>query len=279
MKMHTHPHAGLRAAACLAAMAVFGVVSIVSAEEKTKGPAGKIFVASVTGESQISHGGRLEDMNSKSAYLAEGTIIETKPKATNALVYSNGTGIFFDSDTRVEVEKFHQDPFVPNRSDLEVEPSVSQTNVLVVRGAVGLCTSKMVAGSSMTYRTPLGIVSTQGAKLVIETSPDGTTISMLDGESLVRNGQMDIGGKTLHSGEQAIIKAASGNVPASMVISQIPPAKRPALDERIFMACAARKTVFFDTSGPQGQGEIKATPVVPVSLPVPVTVSPSQLPP
>ena len=55
--------------------------------------------------------------------------------------------------------------------------------------------------------------------------------------------------------------------------------RRPALDERIFMACAARKTVFFDTSGPQGSGEIKATPVVPVSLPVPVTVSPSQLPP
>jgi len=69
------------------------------------------------------------------------------------MVYSNGTGIYFDPDTRMEIRKFVQEPFTPNRADMETEPSISQTQTFLSRGLVGLCTSRLVAGSSMVYQT------------------------------------------------------------------------------------------------------------------------------
>ena len=100
------------------------------------------------------------------------------------MVFSNGTGIFFDEDTRVEVKRFDQEPFVPNRTDMDAEPSVSQTQAYVPRGTVGLCTSKLVAGSNMTYRTQLGAVNIRGGKVVIQNTSGKTVISMLDGDRI-----------------------------------------------------------------------------------------------
>ena len=104
----------------------------------------------------------------------------TKPKSTVAVVFSNGTGVFFDEDTRIEVKKFEQEPFVPNRTDTDVEPSMSQTQAFVPRGTVGLCTSKLVAGSNMTYKTQLGAVNIRGGKVVIQSFNNETKISMLE---------------------------------------------------------------------------------------------------
>src|SRR5665213_3370383 len=100
--------------------------ALLSAAPK-KNPTSKFYVADVDGEAQIDTGDRVDDLNKKSVYNAEGTVIETKPKASNAMVFSNGTGIFFDEDTRVEVKHFEQEPFVPNRTDMDTEPSISQT--------------------------------------------------------------------------------------------------------------------------------------------------------
>lgn len=55
----------------------------------------------------------------------------------------------FDPDMRLEIQKFVQEPLTPNRSDMEVEPSIFNTSNFMPRGSVGLCTSKMVAGSTM----------------------------------------------------------------------------------------------------------------------------------
>src|SRR5882757_4527190 len=123
-------------------------------DSKLKNPAGKIYVSDITGDSQIDTGQKIEDLVKRSVYSVQGTVIETKSKSTDSLVYSNGTGVFFDSDTRVEIKRFLQEPFTPNRTDMELEPSISQTQAYVVRGIVGICTSKLVAGSNMTYRTP-----------------------------------------------------------------------------------------------------------------------------
>ena len=269
-----------RSVSGLFTVAVAVVLATVSlqAQSTRKSPASRLYVASLDGESQINKGDKVEDMTNKSAYNAQGSIIETKPKATNALVYSNGTGIFFDPDTRIEVAKFVQEPFTPNRNDLEVEPSISQTDVLLARGTVGLCTSKLVAGSTMKYRTALGSVSIQGGKMVMEADADTTKVSMLEGEGLVRGGNLDLGGHVLHPGEQAIIKRSPGREANVVTIQPIPKNERSTLDDKVFMACAARKTVYFDTKGNEPNTEIAAVPVVPPTLPPPITVSPSQLP-
>jgi hypothetical protein len=255
MNTRIHLSRGLSASGLVAvAVAVVFSVASLQAQTKRKNPASRIYVASLDGESQINKGDKIENMSNKSAYNAEGSIIETKPKATNALVYSNGTGIFFDPDTRLEVAKFVQEPFTPNRNDLEVEPSISQTDALLARGTI------------------------EGGKLVLEADAESTKVSMLEGEGLVRGGNLDLGGHVLHPGEQAIIQRSPGSAANVVTIGPIPKAERASLDDKVFMACAARKTVYFDTKGNEPNTEIAAVPVVPPTLPPPITVSPSQLP-
>jgi len=221
---------------------------------KRKNPASKVFVSDVNGEAQIDTGEKVEDLSKRSVYNAQGTIIETKKAETegdkgkiySTMVYSNGTGAYFDHDTRVEVKRFVQEPFTPNRADMDVEPSISQTQAFVARGAVGLCTSKLVAGSTMTYHTPLGAVNIRGKKVVIEANDRQTKISMLEGDSTVRGGTTDLGGQVLHAGEQAIITPGTAGGPNLVQISRIPPNEVGALDDKVAMACMAKKTVYFE---------------------------------
>jgi hypothetical protein len=206
----------------------------------------------VSGEAQIDTGDKVEDLSKRSVYTAQGTVIETKKaegesaKAYSTMVYSNGTGAFFDADTRVEVKQFVQEPFVPNRSDIETEPSISQTQAFLARGGIGLCNSKLVAGSSMVYNTAHGSVSVRGRKVVIETDSNATRISMLEGESTVRAGNMDMGGHILRTGEQAIIHRAAPGQPNQIEIQKIPPAEVSRLDDKVAMACMAKRTVYFE---------------------------------
>ncbi|HVU32328.1 MAG TPA: hypothetical protein VHE61_02765 [Opitutaceae bacterium] len=294
--------------AVFAAAAITGWPNSLPAQGKPQNPASKLFVSDVEGEAQIDTGENIEDLNKRSVYNAQGTVIETKrpergqdrSKNYSTMVYSNGTGAFFDADTRVEIRRFVQEPFVPNRSDSDVEPSISQTQAFVARGSVGLCTSKLVAGSVMSYTTPLASVNISGGKIVIQAGDRETRISMLEGESTVRAGAMDMGGHTLHAGQQAVIRPSRPGQPNTLQIIKIPSDEAPRLDDQVAMACMAKKTVYFEVRGRQegevnafnqqnsiarhagdpiidSNGEIIAVPVVPSTLPVQFTVSPASL--
>lgn len=263
---------------------------------RKKNPTSKLFVADVEGEALIDTGETIDQLSKRTVYTAQGTVIETKEAAINAMVFSNGTGISLDPETRVEVRKFVQEPFTPNRTDMEVEPSISQTVLHVSRGTVGLCTSKLVAGSSMQYTTPNAAVRIKGGKVVIATGNQGTTVSLIDGEVTVQAGELDAGGQLLQPGFQAFIPAAGG----PMQISRIPPEQLGALDDKVSMACMARKTVYFeaatrkessqqaagqdDITAFEGEGEgdpdeeIVAIPTTPPDIPIKFTVSPANLP-
>lgn len=245
--------------------------SIALAQNKKKNPTSKVYISDVQGEGQIDIGEQgIQDLTKKSVYNAQGTIIETKKaekeedkaKVFSTMVYSNGTGAYFDQDTKVEVKRFLQEPFTPNRVDMDTEPSISQTQAFVARGTVGLCNSKQVAGSNMIYSTAQGSVNIRGKKVVIEAGDGGQTkISMIEGDGTVRAGSADMGGQTLHTGEQAIIRPGIGGAPGSIQIQKIPRNEAPALEDKVASACMAKKTVYFevkekqslDTGGPAGQ--------------------------
>ncbi len=237
------------------AAAIGGAPATANAQAKQKYPASKVYVSDVSGDALIETGEIIEDLNKRSVYVAEGTVVETK-KPTKAndqkrhystMVYSNGTGAFFDADTRVEVKRFIQEPFTPTRGDVDVEPSITQTQAYVARGSVGLCNSKMVAGSNMTYQTPQASVSIRGRKVVIEAGSQMTKISMLEGESTIRGGAQDgTGGRTVKSGEQAIIRQGADGQPNEIVVRRIPPEEMPQLDDKVAMACMAKRTVYFE---------------------------------
>jgi hypothetical protein len=220
------------------------------AQNTHKNPTSKFYVADLEGQSSLDTGTQVEDLKDKSVHSADGSTIETNPKSKSAVVLSNGTGVFIDPDTRMEVKRFMQEPFTPNRNDPEVEPSLSQTQASIPHGTVGLCTPKMVAGSTMVYDTPQASIAIRGRKVVIGTDGDQTTVSLLEGDVTVRGDQYT-GGQTLKPGQQAIITRSSPTAPPKIVIQQIPPDQMKALTDRVTQACVARLQVFFQSVDPK----------------------------
>jgi len=231
---------------CLVVLALALVTSPGWTQPRKTNPTSKLYVVDLNGQAQINTGDKIDDLAKKSVYNAQGTVIETKPKSNNAMVFSDGTGSYFAEDTRVEIKTFTQEPFTPNRNDMEVEPSISQTRAFVARGAVGLCTSKKVAGSSMVYETSHGSVNIRGKKVVVEANDEETKISMIEGESTVKGGEFDLGGQTLKEGEQAIIRRGPPGKPSTVSIIKIPDNERQALEDKVTLACAAKQTVYFE---------------------------------
>ena len=279
---------------------------------KKKGPTSKIYLAEAIGDSEIQTGGKIYAARQATAFDAPGTVIETKADAHNAFVYSNGTGLFVDASTRVEINRFVQEPFKPDRNspaDAPYEPSISQSDVHVAHGAVGVCTSQLVSGSSMSYTTPQASVNIRGGKVSIETNANETIIDLLDGDVTVRGGSKDIGGQILRPGERAVVRATAAGLPPSVTISRISPEAMRVSDERVTVACNAKKTVTFevmerkaeegldnplasasgaagtpagppadDEAGAEGTQVIVAKPTVPSAPPINIVISPDRLP-
>jgi hypothetical protein len=238
---------------------------------KKTGPTSKLYIAETKGESQIQTNDKVYTARQATAFDAPGTIIETKADSSNAFVYSNGTGLFVDANTRVEIDRFVQEPFKPNRSagsDNLVEPSISQSYVFVARGAVGVCTSQLVSGSSMLYSTPQGSVNIRGGKVSIATNPDETVIDLLEGDITVRGGK-DTAGQILRAGERAVIRPGPVGQPSAVTISPIPPEAMQVADERTSSACNAKKTVTFEVIEQKAKAGLDAPPAEPAAAPGP----------
>ncbi len=262
---------------------------------KKKGPVSKIYVADSSGDSTIQSGEKIYTTRQSTAFDAPGTVIETKAGAHNAIVYSNGTAMFVDESTRVEIGQFTQEPFQPqgeSTMDSRYEPSMSKSDVFLAHGAIGLCTSQLVSGSSMVYSTALASVNIRGGKIVMEAHPDETYVDLLEGDATVRGGK-DVGGQVLRPGERAIIRpSGAAGQPPSITIQPIPNEARKVDDERTGLACSARKSVTFEalarTTGEAGESEaagadnsdqeITVHPAVPAAPPTNVVISPDRMP-
>lgn len=298
----------------LAALLLLAPVALAQRQlGKKKGPTSKIYIAEAIGDSEIQTGDKIYAAKQATAFDAPGTIIETKAGAHSAFVYSNGTGMFVDEKTRVEISRFVQEPFKPDRNspaDAPFEPSISQSDVYIAHGAVGVCTSQLVSGSSMSYATPQAIVNIRGGKVSIETNADETIIDLLGGDVTVRGGSKDIGGQILQPGERAVVRVNQKGMPPTITVSRIPPEAVLASDERVNVACNAKKTVTFeiierkavlgldapasasspgagvgpattppDTAAGAGDTqEIVVKPTVPAAPPINVVISPDRLP-
>lgn len=283
-------HQTLKAAIVLA-LAVLPCLVVHAADSKRKNPTSKLYVSDVEGIASINTGEKIEDVSKKNVYAAEGVVLETKPDSKNSIVLSNGTGVSFDPDTRLELRRFLQEPFSPNRTDLEVEPSVSQTSAFLAKGSIGLCNSKFVAGSTMTYSTRHGTVSIRGRKVVIEASDTQTIVSMIEGESTVR-GDLTTGGLALKSGQEAVITRNSSLEPPTIEVRPITPERMSVIGDKVATACMARKTVYFEVAeranqdasdgifsqeDASGEEVIVPVEVLPGTIPPNITISPFKI--
>jgi hypothetical protein len=244
-------------------------------------PTSKLYVAELAGASSIDDGKSIQPLKKDGMLDAEGTAVETRPEASLSLVLSNGTAMHVGSATRIEFKRFLQEPFAPNRNDLDIEPSLSQLNVRLARGSVGLCTAKPAAGSSMVFQTPQATITIQGRRLFMETNESETRVALLEGDVTVI-GEPAKGGAVLVAGQQAVIHQEAAGAAATVTITKIPEAESVRLDEAISLACISRRTVYFESVPRNGDGTTAATELVPVrttpgQAPTQFTVSPSRL--
>jgi hypothetical protein len=277
---------------------------------KKKGPTSKLFLAETKGEGEVTNEGRTFSPKQATAFDAPGTVLQTKEGSYQAFVYSNGTGMFVDENTRIEIDRFVQEPFKPDR-DLNApnEPSISQSDVFVARGQVALCTSQLVSGSTMNYSTPHAAVNIRGGKIAIRSDGDSSTVFLLDGDVTVKSGGRDVGGTLLRPGEQAVIRPGPPGEPPSITVGPIDRDVMNELDEKVSVACNAKKAVTFETievlaerglgssetplvtgpdapvapgdspgaAGSDSEQVIVARPNIPAAPPITIVVSPDRL--
>ena len=241
-----------------------------------KSPESKICVNDVVGTADIFFSQAVNKLTKNSVYNAEGATIETGEKAAVVMVFSNDAGIALDSDTRIVIEKFTQTPFISNRTDMDMEPSTSQTRVYVPKGIVGLCTNELAAGSSMIYYTQVGSANIHHGRFVINNDPSNTTISVLDGDCVVSTRNAPTNLRLVTENQQAIITRNR------ITIQKIPSNKKSDLELLVIPGCQAKQSIDFEANtvllAPDSfQQVIVATPTIPYELPVQFDVSPNTI--
>lgn len=244
---------------------------------------GKVYVAEVSGGVTFVVGGKTIELKKGQTQPAQGARIDTAPGANLILVYSNGTSIFVDEKTAMEIRRFVQKPFPAGVDTAVIEPSSSDTMVSVTQGRVIITTNQLATGTSMIYLTPHAQVKIRGKEVVIEVRDQDTRITVVVGDATVTPLNAGPGGvgQVLHTGQMAIVTNASATTAAADLIRvmTVDPSVLNGFAAQIAAAERAQKIVLFETVNPAGgrPPEIQAKAVVPVDLPVPLTVSPSTL--
>jgi FecR-like protein len=257
----------------------FAALPLQATAAKKNNPTSKFYVADLTGDSAIDDGTHVQTLAKNAVHSPEGSIVETKAKSSDSLVLSNGTALYIAPETRVEFKRFLQEPFTPNRNDLDIEPSISHTLIQLLHGGVGVCTSQLVAGSSMVYQTPQATINIRGRRLVIQTDNDETRVALLEGDVTVI-GDPSKGGEILHPGQRAIVRRAAAGQPYLVTVEPITEKENAALDEMAALACISRRTVFFesvDRSDDSSNSDLVPVRATAATPPTQFTVSPARI--
>ena len=146
---------------------------------------GKVFVSEVNGAVTFIVGGKTVQLKKGESIPVEGAHIETATGASLVLVYSNGSSIYIDENTVVDIRRFVQKPFTPGVDSTVMEPSISETIAKVTQGRVVISTNELATGSSMIYLTPDSQVRIRGKEVVIEVQDQTTNVILMNGDVTV----------------------------------------------------------------------------------------------
>lgn len=202
---------------------------------------GKFLVSSVNGTVSCVSDGRVFDAKKGDVFTARGARVECGPKSNAILVFSNGTGVYADENTTIEVLRFEQEFFAPN-NNLRVEPSNSSTIVRVKNGRLVISTPRLQSATTMVYETAHAAVGIRGDRVLIESDERQTHVAMIAGNATVNprdaEGRFVSIGKRLVTGQEAFIKYTvaadaqdvAATPPAEAALAPEPTAARTALD-------------------------------------------------
>jgi len=270
MATHVKPRLGLALIAALAA--VLGGTSTAQAQSPmiyapggggmdtpiTTNLVSKIYAVDVEGEAYVENGGMITPLSAREIYVAQGSTIYTSEESTASLVISNGTGIFLNESTRMTVTRAAQEPFEGERSDMINEPSVSNIQLEHQHGIMGICTSRLLAGTLLEVVTDEFITRIVDGKLVYERGPEGSSVTLVGGDATVQSGQIwyEGEGRTLKV-RHKLFFPADGSEP---VETQLSGSELAGMEGIVTIACLARRGVYFDVFGDPVASDVITTP-------------------
>jgi len=240
---------------------------------------GKIYVAEISGGTTYAVAGSPSVLKKGDTLPVQGARNETAPAAHVVFVYSNGTSLYIDEKTVIQIAKFEQRPF-PKGTDTTVnEPSISHTVGRITQGRIIITTNKLMTGTTMIYMTPHAQVKIRGQEVVIEVYDRESRIYVVNGDITVSPAGGSAGGigETLHSGQEAIVTDSSMTTSSPIQILPLDQSVINSLASQIAAGERAQKIVVFETVTGADGPDIQANPVVPTNLPVQLTVSPDTL--
>jgi len=211
---------------------------------------GNVYVAEVNGGISYVVGGKIQALKKGASLPVNGARIETNAGASVTLVYSNGTAIFIDENTILEVQKFVQKPFGPGADTKINEPSASVTLGLVQQGRILVKTNKLVTGTSMIYLTPKGQAKIRGQEVIINVRDRETTLSVISGDVTFMPSNAPIGdpGQVISSGQTASLSGNPGQTvssAATVVVTPLDTSAVAGLSTQIASLDRGQKSVLF----------------------------------
>lgn len=241
---------------------------------------GKVYVADISGGVSFAVDGSPNVLKKGDTLLVQGARNETAPAAYVVFVYSNGTSIYIDEKTIVQIAKFEQKPFPKGIDTTVTEPSISHTVGRITQGRIIITTNKLATGTTMIYMTPHAEVKIRGQEVVIEVYDRESRIYVINGDVTVTStNSAALGvGQILHSGEEVIVTdTPTGSPLVPLRVLAIDQSLLTTLASQLAAGERARQIVVFESVPGPGGSDIQANPVVPANLPVNLTVTPSTL--
>ena len=185
---------------------------------------GKVQVGKVTGTATLIDAKSQRKPLESGAVFQEGSRVETGVDSTAELVFSNGASLVLTPSTLLELRTFRQVPSAgitdPYRQ-IEKDPSPSVTEVEVPRGKVIGEVRKLNALSTVSVKTPAGLVRIRGTVFTVEyrVGPDGIgkiVVSCVRGSVETTVYSANVGPVAVDPGMQT-----SSSVPSAALINSV----------------------------------------------------------
>jgi hypothetical protein len=167
------------------AMMVLGVAAIcllhrVSAQQPPSVPGAgmiqaQIKAARVVGKVNVTHAQGIGVELHNNDPLVEGDVVDTAVNSSVVLVFSNGSTVSIEQNSRVSVDTFTQDPFAADvkLSQAKEEPSISHTKLKMTYGELVGNVKHLNGASTFEVDTPVGAAGIRGTTFSIVYRPAG----------------------------------------------------------------------------------------------------------
>jgi len=140
---------------------------------------GSLIVLDIKGEAEtfLPNGQLIQNKLTRGMIMSEGISLQTSQFSEVLILFSNGTTLTLEENSKLEILKFKQEPFLAddaNLEDSETEPSSSQLELNLPFGTFISQTKTLSKDSSYIINTPSGTVRVKGTQFQLGVDKTGS---------------------------------------------------------------------------------------------------------